>query len=131
VHGLDGDLDGFLARRGFGHFAAVVPTPLRELLPALFAQAQTHRVIRGLLDRLALGLGTLLNLLEYVVRHRDRFLRSHGCLCFLYTTSSATAGLSNVIPHPVLESLTQRRGLCITKGQIPPHLEFAMHTGQR
>jgi hypothetical protein len=71
VNGVHGDLDGLVISIRFSHVAAAGPTALHEVLLTGLAEAQAHHVIRGFLNRFALGLGALLDLLEHVVGERE------------------------------------------------------------
>ena len=73
MHGIDGDLYGFLVGDGAHDLASVVPSGLHDTLPPGFAEAKTHDVVRRLVEGLALGLSALLDGLKNVVVQDYRF----------------------------------------------------------
>jgi hypothetical protein len=53
VHGIDGDLYGFLVGDGAQHLACIVASSLHDTLALGFAQAKTDDVVRHLVEGLA------------------------------------------------------------------------------
>ena len=103
VNGVHGDLDGLVISIRFSHVAAAGPTALHEVLLTGLAEAQAHHVIRAFLNRFALGLGALLDLLEHVVGEREGLRGDTWFLRDLSTLPVAAALARRVCRSPRID----------------------------